>query len=227
MAQATTLDDKIQRRQHRLRPQVFDRFLKRHDERLADGARAAQAEARLHRRRDRSSTTPSKIDYPADDDGGQRAAGGSGSSSTCSSSRSTRPTRTRRSSSSRSATRPQPDVPPVRHDRPARGLPHQPDPDLRPALVATWAPSTLEDMINQQLHLSLEGIGASLSVRGRLRGRQGGRPRHGAPTRTAGSSPRTRSSASRRRTARRSTSSRRSSATSSATSAARAAPRSG
>ena len=41
------------------------------------------------------------------------------------------------------------------------------------------------------------------------------------PTRTAGSSPKTRSSASRRRTGRRSTSSRRSSATSSATSAAR------
>ena len=46
-----------------------------------------------------------------------------------------------------------------------------------------------------------KGIGASLAVGGRLRGRQGDRPRHGRPTRTAGSSPRTRSSASRRRTA--------------------------
>ena len=38
---------------------------------------------------------------------------------------------------------------------------------------------TLEDMIGQQLHLSLEGIGASLQSEDGYRGRQGDRPGHG------------------------------------------------
>ncbi len=65
------------------------------------------------------------------------------------------------------------------------------------------------------------------SVGRRLRGRHRDRARRWRPTRTAGSSPKTRSSASRRTTGRSSTWSRRSSTTWSATFAVRAGPRSG
>ena len=97
--------------------------------------------------------------------------------------------------------RPESDVPPVRHDRPARGLPQQPDAAPSTRTRTTWAPGRSRTPIGQTLHLSLEGIGASLQSEDGYRGRQGDRPRAWPPTRTAGSSPRTRSSASRRRTA--------------------------
>ena len=66
MAQATTLDDKIQRGQPRLRHAGL-RAVPRSDRRAArDRPRAAQAEARLHRRRVDLIDDPDKIDYPAD-----------------------------------------------------------------------------------------------------------------------------------------------------------------
>jgi len=86
---------------------------------------------------------------------------------------------------------------------------------------------TFEDTIGQQLqHLSLEGIGASLESEDGYASSARSSPEW-PPTRTGGSSPRTRSSPFRRRMARRSTWSRRRSATLSATSVALAARKSG
>ena len=87
-------------------------------------------------------------------------------------------------------------------------------------------PKNLEDMLNQQLHLSLGRDRRVTPLRRRLCRRHRDRPRAWRPTETAGFSPKTRSSASRKRTARSSTWSRKSSMTWSATSGARAEPRS-
>ena len=196
---------------------VFDRFLKRSDERL--GRRSLEIldrAARLHRRRvDRR--RPRQARLARRRRRGQGPARASGSSSSSSPRRSPRARATRRSRSSRSQYK----------DR--NRFWHQFDTDdlleiYLTSLTKTFDPHStymsqvdFEDLMTSTLHLSLDGIGALLESEDGYPDGQGGRPRMARPTRTAGSSPRTRSSASRSEDGdARSTSSRSGSPTSSA-----------
>ena len=159
MAQATTLDDKIKEGNLDFAKLVFDRFLKRSDERLATVNELLKQKPDFTV--DESIVDdPDKLDYPADAaEAKERMAEADQARPAPAQGRQDRGRRGPQEAGD-PLSRPEPDGPPVQHVGAARGLPQQPDPDVRPALELHGARRSRT--LIQQLHLSLTGIGASL-----------------------------------------------------------------